>query len=122
MEKAKQTVQSDVGQAAWIDCREFMPPNAAHPGAICPRYLVSTIFGVTEGWYNPDYDLWYILVWRMTRNGIIDMNHGDIPMVCSVPRSAVYGWMQMPTNIEYDCTNQRNAVTMSPDDIRGARL
>ena len=47
----------------WIPVEKELPPNAKHKGALCPRYQLMTKYGVTEGWYNPDYESWYVLCW-----------------------------------------------------------
>ncbi len=72
----------------WIPCGERLPDNAEHKGSICPRYHVITIYGQTVGWFNPDYDSWFVLVWYMTARYLeseIDMERGDIPKVARVP-------------------------------------
>ena len=33
----------------WIPVSERLPENAQHNGAFCPRYQVTTKYGVTEG-------------------------------------------------------------------------
>lgn len=68
----------------WIPVERELPPNAKHKGALCPLYQVMTKYGVTEGWYNPDLESWYVLVWFMTDrylDGEIDFERGDKPKV-----------------------------------------
>lgn len=53
----------------WHDLRknpEDLPTNAKDLGAICPKYDVMTQYGKTIGWYSPDHNAWYILVWLIT--------------------------------------------------------
>ena len=54
-------------QTRWIPVSERLPDNAQHKGVFCPKYQVMTKYGVTEGWYNPDYQSWYVLLWFMTK-------------------------------------------------------
>jgi len=83
--------------SGWISVNDRLPENADHPGAFCPRYLVMTKHGLTEGWYNPDKGCWYTLVWfligRYTEDDI-DMERGDIPNISS--KIEVTRWMPMP--------------------------
>lgn len=63
----------------WIPVEERLPENAKHKGALCPRYQLMTKYGVTEGWYNPDLESWYILIWFMTERYLeseIDFERG----------------------------------------------
>ena len=81
----------------WISVKDRLPPNADHPGAFCPRYQVMTKYGVTDGWYNPDYGCWYTLVWfylgRKTFDDI-DFERGDIPGITD--KIEVTHWKKMP--------------------------
>lgn len=67
----------------WIPVERELPPNAKYKGAFCPKYQVMTKYGVTEGWYNPDCESWYVLVWfiRHSYFGDIDFERGDNPKV-----------------------------------------
>lgn len=68
----------------WISVEKGLPPNANHKGALCPRCQVMTKYGVTEGWYNPDYESWYILCWFMGNDHLkneIDFERGTCPKV-----------------------------------------
>ena len=68
----------------WIPVKKELPPNAKHEGAFCPKYQVMTKYGVTEGWYNPDAEGWYVLIWFMTDrylNGEIDFENGAHPKI-----------------------------------------
>ena len=51
----------------WTPVEKELPPNAKHMGALCPRYQLSTKYGVTEGWYNPDLESWLVLCWFLTK-------------------------------------------------------
>lgn len=68
----------------WISVERELPPNAKYKGALCPRYQLDTKYGVTEGWYNPDLESWFVLVWFMTErylNGEIDFEKGAHPKI-----------------------------------------
>ena len=68
----------------WIPVKKELPPNAKHEGAFCPKYQVMTKYGVTEGWYNPDLESWFVLVWFMTKrylNSEIDFENGAHPKI-----------------------------------------
>lgn len=72
----------------WIPVKRNIPPNAKHEGALCPRYQVMTKYGVTEGWYNPDLESWFVLVWFMTERYLdseIDFDRGDKPKIVRLP-------------------------------------
>ena len=68
----------------WIPVERELPPNAKYKGALCPRYQLDTKYGVAEGWYNPDLESWFVLVWFMTErylNGEIDFENGAHPKI-----------------------------------------
>lgn len=72
----------------WISVDRELPSNAKHKGAFCPKYQVMTKYGVTEGWYNPDADGWYVLIWFMTDRYLeseIDFDKGDKPKIVFLP-------------------------------------
>lgn len=72
----------------WIPVKKELPPNAKHEGAFCPKYQVMTKYGVTEGWYNPDAEGWYVLIWFMTDRYLeseIDFDKGDNPKIVFLP-------------------------------------
>ena len=96
---------NDTDNNRWIPVGERMPENAKHKGSFCPRYQVMTKFGVTEGWYNPDYESWYVLVWFMTErylNSDIDFERGAHPKVVRCENkvndrhSIVTAWRPLP--------------------------
>lgn len=85
----------------WIPVEERLPENAKHKGAFCPRYQVSTKFGVTEGWYNPDVESWYVLIWFMSERYLdneIDFKRGTIPKIVRAPKECniVFAWREKP--------------------------
>ena len=85
----------------WIPVDRKLPPNANHKGALCPRYQVMTKYGVTEGWYNPDYESWFCLLWFMNKKftkGYIDFERGDVPKVVQIEKGIdiVLAWMPLP--------------------------
>ena len=95
------TVKSDsFPKMEWIPVSERLPVNAKHKGEFCPRYLIMTIHGETEGWYNPDFESWYVLTWFIDdgRSYSVDMEKGDIPEVVRAHRDAgiVLAWMPLP--------------------------
>ena len=68
----------------WIPVERELPPNAKYKGALCPRYQLDTKYGVTEGWYNPDLESWFVLVWFMTERYLdseIDFERGVHPKI-----------------------------------------
>ena len=68
----------------WIPVERELPPNAKYKGALCPRYQLDTKYGVTEGWYNPGIESWFVLIWFMTErylNGEIDFERGAHPKI-----------------------------------------
>ena len=72
----------------WNPVKKELPPNAKHEGAFCPKYQVMTKYGVTEGWYNPDAEGWYVLIWFMTDRYLeseIDFDKGDNPKIVFLP-------------------------------------
>ena len=94
-------------QTRWISVTERLPDNAQHKGAFRPKYQVMTKYGVTEGWYNPDYESWYILLWFMTKRfheTDIDLKRGDIPEVVKIPLKAeiVTAWMPLPEPVQVE--------------------
>lgn len=77
---------------------EDLPPNAKHLGAFCPKYDVMTQYGKTVGWYNPDHNAWFILVWRFVHHDPeIDFKRGDIPQLfkCNKESNAVIAWKEI---------------------------
>ena len=83
----------------WVDCNERMPENAGKPGAFCAKHLIMTKFGITEGWFNPDFDCWFALVWFYTSRFLeeeISMERADVPKVCRLPKSYVTHWRRFP--------------------------
>lgn len=85
--------------ARWIPCSERMPDNADHKGAQCTKCMIITALGVTEGWYNPDYDVWFVLTWYTSSiffRDNLDMKGGDEPNVEILEREWVSHWMPYP--------------------------
>lgn len=85
----------------WIPCSEKMPENTKYKGAFCPKYSVATKYGETIGWYNPDHESWYILIWFMTERFLeteINLEKGDIPKLLKVlnETNIVYAWQPLP--------------------------
>lgn len=92
---------SETGNDGWIPVDRKLPPNANHKGALCPRYQVMTKYGVTEGWYNPDYESWFCLLWFMNKKftkEYIDFERGDVPKVVQIEKGIdiVLAWMPLP--------------------------
>lgn len=85
--------------SSWIPCNERMPENAGKPGAFCAKHLIMKKFGITEGWFNPDFDCWFALVWFYTSRFLdeeISMERADVPKVCRLPKSYVSHWRDFP--------------------------
>ena len=89
----------------WIPVDRELPPNAKHKGALCPRYQVMTKYGVTEGWYNPDLESWYVLCWFIGVDYLeteIDFEKGTYPKVVRCENlvndkhSIVLAWHPLP--------------------------
>lgn len=89
----------------WIPVERGLPPNAKHEGEFCPKYQVMTKYGVTEGWYNPDEEGWYVLIWFMTeryKDSEVDLDMGDVPKVVFLPdevnnaRHILTAWHPLP--------------------------
>lgn len=89
----------------WIPVERELPPNAKHKGAFCPKVRVMTKFGETCGWYNPDCESWYILVWFMTERYLdsdIDFERGDKPKIVRLPdevndtKHILVAWQPLP--------------------------
>lgn len=89
----------------WIPVERGLPPNAKHEGEFCPKYQVMTKYGVTEGWYNPDEEGWYVLIWFMTeryKDSEVDLDMGDVPKVVFLPdevnnaRHILTAWRPLP--------------------------
>lgn len=89
----------------WVSVEERLPENAKHKGALCPRYQLMTRYGVTEGWYNPDLESWYILIWFMTERYLeseIDFERGTWPKIVRCENkvndrhSIVMAWCPLP--------------------------
>ena len=86
----------------WISCKERLPDNAYILGAFCPRYLVMTKWGISEGWFNPDHDggMWNVLIWffmgRYDDESDIDFCKGDKPKLMWLPKKFVIAWMPLP--------------------------
>ena len=91
----------------WIPVEKELPPNAKQKGAFCPKYQIMTKYGVTEGWYNPDYESWFCLFWfadnKFTKP-YIDFEHGDVPKRVQIEKGIdiVLAWRPMaePYNLE----------------------
>ncbi len=85
----------------WIPCSERLPENEKHKGAFCPRYWLMTKYGQTVGWYNPDRESWFVLIWFMTGRLLkeeIDLERGDVPKLVRVPLNTgiVIAWQPLP--------------------------
>lgn len=89
----------------WVSVGRELPPNAKHKGAFCPRYQVMTKYGVTEGWYNPDLESWYVLCWFIGVDYLeteIDFEKGTCPKVVRCENlvndkhSIVLAWRPLP--------------------------
>ena len=101
---AKEIIRKHMNDG-WISVDRELPPNAKHKGALCPRYQVMTKYGVTEGWYNPDYESWYVLCWFMGADYLeteIDFEKGTYPKVVRCENlvndkhSIVLAWRPLP--------------------------
>ena len=100
----------------WIPVEKELPPNAKHKGALCPRYQLNTKYGVTEGWYNPDLESWFVLVWFQTERYLkseIDFEKGSHPKIVRCGNkvndrdSIVTDWRPLPESNRPEHTTQR---------------
>lgn len=89
----------------WIPVDKELPPNTRDGKSLCIRCLISTKYGVTEGWYNPFLESWYVLLWFMTKrylNSEIDLERGACPNIVQVRNEAnekyniVLAWRPIP--------------------------
>ena len=103
LNKCMEIVKNHINDG-WIPVDRELPPNAKHKGAFCPKYQVMTKYGVTEGWYNPDAEGWYVLIWFMTDRYLeseIDFDKGDNPKIVFLTdevnskRNILTAWKEM---------------------------
>lgn len=104
LEECRNIIRKQIN-AGWIPVERELPPNAKYKEALCPRYQLDTKYGVTEGWYNPDLESWFVLVWFMTErylNGEIDFENGAHPKIVRCENEAnekhriVLAWRPFP--------------------------
>ena len=104
IKRVKKTIRKHMNDG-WIPVERELPPNAKYKGALCPRYQLDTKYGVTEGWYNPALESWFVLVWFMTErylNGEIDFENGAHPKIVRCENEAnekhriVLAWRPFP--------------------------
>ena len=102
--QAKEIIRKHMNDG-WTLVERELPPNAKHKGAFCPKVRVMTKFGETCGWYNPDCESWYILVWFMTERYLdsdIDFERGDKPKIVRLPdevndtKHILVAWQPLP--------------------------
>ena len=102
--QAKEIIRKHMNDG-WALVERELPPNAKHKGAFCPKVRVMTKFGETCGWYNPDCESWYILVWFMTERYLdsdIDFERGDKPKIVRLPdevndtKHILVAWRPLP--------------------------
>lgn len=97
---AKEIIRKHMNDG-WIPVEKELPPNAKQKGAFCPKYQVMTKYGVTEGWYNPDYESWFCLFWFVDNKftkPYIDFEHGDMPKRIQIEKGVdlVLAWRPLP--------------------------
>lgn len=88
LERCKEIIHKHMENGGWIPVECELPPNAKHKGDFCPKVRVMTKLGETYGWYNPDCESWYILVWFMTDRYLdseISFERGDKPKIVRLP-------------------------------------
>lgn len=104
LEKIEKIIRNHMNDG-WIPVERELPPNAKYKGALCPKYQLDTKYGVTEGWYNPDLESWFVLVWFMTErylNGEIDFENGAHPKIVRCENEVnekhriVLAWQPLP--------------------------
>lgn len=107
----------------WISVEKNLPPNSKRKGSFCPKYQVMTKYGVTEGWYNPDVESWYVLIWfkyGTYKTNDIDFERGTLPKVVRMPVDSgfVRAWKQFP---ERYIPETQNAKKYEPEWKRNFR-
>lgn len=98
---AERILRKHTKNDGWIPVEKEFPPNAKHKGAFCPKYQIMTKYGVTEGWYNPDYESWFCLFWFVGSEfteAHIDFEHGDVPERVRIEKGVeiVLAWRPLP--------------------------
>lgn len=98
---AERILRKHTKNDGWIPVEKELPPNAKQKGAFCPKYQVMTKYGVTEGWYNPDYESWFCLFWFVDNKftkPYIDFEHGDVPKRVQIEKGIdiVLAWRPLP--------------------------
>lgn len=116
LQKARDIIRKRMNDG-WIPVEREFPPNAKYKGALCPRYQLDTKYGVTEGWYNPDLESWFVLVWFMTErylNGEIDFENGAHPKIVRCENEVnekhriVLAWRPLPEPYRPEKEEQKN--------------
>ena len=107
----------------WIPVEERLPENEKYKGRFCQRYQVDTICGITEGWYNPNVESWYCLIWfkyGTYKTNDIDFERGSLPKVVRMPVDSgfVRAWKQFP---ERYIPETQNAKKYEPEWKRNFR-
>lgn len=104
-EDVEEIIRKYMENDGWIPVEKKLPLNAKYKGALCPRYQLNTKYGVTEGWYNPDFESWYVLIWFTTERYIecdIDFERGSYPKIVRCENkvndknSIVTAWRPLP--------------------------
>ena len=98
---AERILRKHTKNDGWIPVEKELPPNAKHKGAFCPKYQIMTKYGITEGWYNPDYESWFCLFWFVDNKftkPYIDFEHGDAPKRVQIEKGIdiVLAWRPLP--------------------------
>lgn len=116
LQKARDIIRKRMNDG-WIPVEREFPPNAKYKGALCPRYQLDTKYGVTEGWYNPDLESWFVLVWFMTErylNSEIDFENGAHPKIVRCENEVnekhriVLAWRPLPEPYRPEKEEQKN--------------
>lgn len=97
LENLKDIIQKHLNDG-WTSVEELPPED---DGEYCVRYQIMTKYGVTEGWYRPNENVWYVLLWRyLSENGEIDFEKGDIPTVelinPEIRTDIIIAWRPLP--------------------------
>lgn len=116
--QAKRIIREHMNDG-WIPVERELPPNAKYKGALCPRYQLDTKYGVTEGWYNPDLESWFVLVWFMTErylNGEINFENGAHPKIVRCENEVnekhriVLAWRPLPEPYQPEKENDNHGT------------
>ena len=119
LNRAKEIIRKHMNDG-WIPVEERLPED---DGEYCTQYQIMTKYGVTEGWYRPNENVWYVLLWRhLSENGEIDFEKGDIPTLelinPEIRTDIIIAWMPLPDPYRPEPLETRKELE---EDSKGVR-